>query len=77
MFDFGGVLSWVGAVVLAPWAEDGFEYEATVEEVDEAHGVFFWDQDVGVKRRVFGLKIRKLLFFNCNGSTGILMCKLI
>eukprot|EP00434_Breviolum_minutum_P009388 symbB.v1.2.008267.t1/scaffold518.1/size193124/8 len=24
-----------GAVVLAPWAEDGFEYEATVEEVDE------------------------------------------
>ena len=56
MFDFGGVFSWVGAVVLAPWAEDGFEYEATVEEVDEAWGVFlgprcggqterFWAED--------------------------------
>ena len=41
----------LGAVVLAPWAEDGFEYEATVEEVDEAQILIS-----------LGLKIRKLLF---------------
>ncbi|CAJ1349060.1 unnamed protein product [Effrenium voratum] len=27
-----------GDVVLAPWAEDGFEYEATLERIDEANG---------------------------------------
>lgn len=29
-------LSLAGDLVLAPWAEDGFDYEATLEEVDEA-----------------------------------------
>lgn len=29
-------LTLAGDLVLAPWAEDGFDYEATLEEVDEA-----------------------------------------